>query len=161
MPQRIYDASSDIRLQRGAGIITLGLGVALSGWYLSRITDAIRVDIHNFPAAFQSSPGLTIFFAMFKLCSYVLFGWLFAMMVYVPTRNLFFTRVISGRLVSLSSKLTERGKPLLSVQLERSQLLVPGAGGLEAAINDDALKGQELLFRVGAFRRVLSVDKLP
>ena len=71
------------------------------------------------------------------------------------------SRTISGRLVSLSSKLTQKGKSLLSVQLEGSQLVITDPGGLETAISDDALKGHELRFRIGTFSRVLSVDKLP
>jgi hypothetical protein len=161
MPTRIYDASSDIKLHPFAGVFTLGLGLALSTWYVSGIAGAVRRDLHDFPASFHTAPVLTVFFAVLKLCGYVVFGGLFALMVYVPARDLFFKRAISCPLVSLSSIVREKRRSLLQIQLGQFQFRVPDPGDLEASINDSALKGQELQFILGAFNRVLSVEKMP
>jgi hypothetical protein len=161
MPTRIYDAISNTKFHPFAGLFTLGLGLALSTWYVSGIAGAVKGDFHGFPTSFHTAPVLSVFFAVLKLCGYVLFGGLFALMVYVPARNLFFKRSISGPLVSLSSIVREKRRSLLQIQVGQSQFRVPDPGDLEASINDNALKGQELRFKLGAFNRVLSVEKMP
>ena len=157
MPQRIY---TNNRFHPAGGVFTLCLGLVLSGWYVTEITSAIKQDVQNFLPAFQESPRLTVFFTVFKVCAYVIFPCLFALMVYVPTRNLFFKRAVSGRL-ALSAIVNEKGKAFLSIQLEHNQLLVRDPGDLGAVIRGHVPEGQELRFKLGAFNRVLSVEKLP
>jgi hypothetical protein len=155
----IYNVRLEIRFHPSADIFTLAVGLGFSAWYVNGIGAAITHDIRTFPEAFRESPVLTIIFAVFKLCGYVLFPCLFAVMVYGPIRNLFFKREISGRLVSLSANATKKRRSL-SIELEHNQFVVPDPGGLEAAINDGAIKGDELRFVIGAFSRVLSVEKV-
>lgn len=92
-------------------------------------------DIRDFPASFRSLPTLTIACAMLKLAAYFLFGVLFALMVYVPWRNLWLKRVVSRELKSVSTKVVKK-KVMLSIQLAERIVNVPNLGGLESALNE-------------------------
>jgi hypothetical protein len=81
-------------------------------------------------------------------------------MIYVPVRNLFLKRVVSGRLRAVSAKVTEKGRPLLSIQLDQHRIVVPEPGDLESALNQDAVREQEIRITLGAFNRVLRVEKI-
>jgi hypothetical protein len=156
----LYDASSDSHFNPFAGILTLSLGIALLVWYLWGIVGAVQGDIHAFTAAFHESRMLTSIFLVLKPVAYLLFGGLFMLMIYVPMRNLFFKRVVSGNLRSMSAQTKKKNKRVLSVEIGLCTLVLPDRGDLSEILCDDQLLGQELRFTLGAFNRVYKLEKL-
>jgi hypothetical protein len=159
MTQRIYDCKADIRLNPFAGAFSFAIGVVLLLWYLRRVYGAIASDIQSFPAAFRSDAALAALFAALKLLAYILFPILFAAMIYVPVRNLMLRRVVSGRLGDVSVLVVVRGKTKLSVKLDDRMIIVANEEGLEASL--EGLRGIEIRFTLGAFDRVLMIERLP
>jgi hypothetical protein len=157
----LYDASSDSHFNPFAGMLTLSLGIALSVWYVHGIVGAVAGDIHTFTAAFHESPILTSIFLVLKPVAYVLFGGLFILMIYVPVRNLFFKRVVSGNLQSISAQTKKKNKRVLLVEIGPCMLVLQDRGDVSEILCDDQLVGQELRVTLGAFNRVYRLEKLP
>ena len=156
----LYDGSSDSQFNPSTGIFTLALGIAISVWYLRGIVGAIKGDTHNFIAAFHESPILTLIFLVLKPVAYVLFGALFLLMIYGPMRNLFFKRVVSGNLRSVSMQEKKKNKLALSVEIGPCTLALADRRGLTEILCDDQLLGQELRLTLGAFNRVYKLEKI-
>lgn len=160
MSTTIYDGSKNSRFNPLAGVFTFALGTGLLGWYLTGIGGAVAADIRNFPASFQSLPMLTVAFALLKLVAYLSFGTLFALMVYVPLRNLWFRRVVSGELESVPTRIAKKRSVVLSIKVGQRIIRVIDRADLSSNLNERAAVGDQLRFTIGAFNRVLKVEKL-
>ena len=136
------------------------LGLALLAKFLNELAGDIERDVRNFPPVWRSSPTLAILLALFVLCAYVFGVWLIGFMIYVPVRNLFCPRIIEGTLKTVSATFTDKGKPVLSIKLNQHEFLVPNLGDLDKVVTNPDLQWQKLRFSLGAFNRVLRVDKL-
>ncbi len=157
----IYDIQEGARFHPVGAFITLAIGLVLSVYFLKGITPAIQSDIRNFPAAFQESPTIAIIATVFKLFAYTFFAFMGALLTYVPTRNVFVKRTVSGQLLNLSPGLNHKGKPVLTIQFDDRELLVPDSDELQGSISSGAQAGDDLQLTIGAFGRVLRVDKIP
>jgi len=160
LPTIIYDAASDVRFQPLPGLFTLLLGLALSVWYVRDIGITISGDVRTFPAAFVEAPVATIVFSVVKMCAYIFFPILFALMVYMPVRNLFFRRVVTGSLFDVQTIDVGGRKRKLLLGVGRHKLVVSDQGDLEAVISRARSLKQELRFTLGAFNRVLRVETI-
>jgi len=159
MAVTIYDVSEQPRFRPSAGILTFALGLGMLIWYGWHIRGAVASDIRNFPASYRSFPLVTIAFAVFKMVAYVSFGVLFALMVYVPVRNLWLGRVVTGVPHSVSS-VTKGRRVLLSIQVNGGIITLRGAGGLEPLLQDSVTCGDRLRLTIGAFDSLLKIEKL-
>jgi len=155
----IYDARRSLQFNPVGGILSLVMGLLLSIWYLRGIGDAIKADIHYFPAAYHSSPFLTITFAVLKLFAYPSFGGLFAIMIYAPVRNLLLPHVVDGPLEKVSAS-SARNEVLLSLQVGGQAVTLHRAGELKAELDRCTVLGDELRFTIGAFGCAAKVEKL-
>ncbi len=160
MPTTIYDLQKQPPFHPAGGLFVLGWGVALSVFFLKGIGPTIRDDIQYFPAAFRESPIITIIATIFKLVGYPLFAFMCALLVYVPIRNIFLKQFVSGRLLSMFPSFNKRGRPILTIRLDQHELVVRDRDTLQDAISSSAVAGDQLQFTMGAFNRVLRVDKL-
>jgi hypothetical protein len=160
MSLSVYDANSDPRFRTSFGIVTLTLGVCLLFWYWRGIREAVAGDLRTFPAAFRSSPTLSITFAVHELIGYVFIAYVVGLMIYAPIRNLWLSRVLSGKLKSVSASVTEQKRVVLSIQLDREQITLPDFGSLEVALNQKAAIDDELRLTIGALIWVRKVEKI-
>ncbi len=159
MSRLVYDSTSDIRFHPVAGGFTLLLGLGLGAWYVRDITTVIAGDAKNFHAAFVESPIPTLLFVVFKICAYVFFAALFGLMIYVPARNLFLRRVVSGHLVEVLPKDGADSNKLV-LNFSSSVLSVPRSVDLEAALAKVLPQNLEVKVTLGAFNRVIRVEQV-
>jgi len=157
----IYDwRKSRSRAHPYAWLVMLGLAIVFLAEFFSGISRTIEGDIHNFPPLWNSSPVLAILLASVKLFVYVFGGCLVSLMIFIPVSHFFCPRVIRGRFESVSTTVTDKGKSLLSIQMSDYQFHTSDFGDLETLILDPALRGQELRFTLGAFNRILRIERL-
>jgi hypothetical protein len=168
------DRASSVPGNRGGQIILLVLGTLLAIRYALGVGREIAHNLVTFPASYRSFPVLTLLLSLLALCAYVLFPCVALVMIYIPVRNLFLNRVITGKLLSEiqwhtddeaimeirigTTKLHvhDRGR----IQFQRQHLQVRDLDNLGSILGDESLVGCELRLRVGAFNRVLSVERM-
>jgi len=155
----IYDAGRSLQFNPVGGLYVFVMGLLLSIWYLRGIGDAIKADIHYFPAAYHSSPFLTVTFAVLKLVAYPSFALLFAIMIYAPVRNLLLPRVVDGPLEKVSAR-SARNEVLLFLQVGGQAVTLHQAGELKAELDRCTVLGDELRFTIGAFGCAAKVERL-
>lgn len=155
----IYDARRSLRFNPIAQLFNLVLGLLLSIWYVRGIADAIRADIRYFPAAYHSSPVLTVTFAVLKLVAYPSSAALFAIMIYASVRNLWLKRIVDGPLGKVSAS-SVRNRTLLSLQVGGRTMILRDSGELKAELDRHTVLGDELRFTLGAFGGATKVEKL-
>ena len=157
MSTTIYDENEARPARRFSGLLTLAVGIGLSAWYVRDMGRTISGDIQAFSLSFRALPLLTVVFAVFRLAAYLLSGALFAVMIYVPLRNLWLTKFLTGRIGSV-----ERSeKPsYISVKLDDRVFRFRDPGGLKPALDEKTSSGDSVRLTVGAFGRVSRVEKL-
>jgi hypothetical protein len=175
-----YDGQLDRRAPPVVRFLFFGFGVGFLVLYCADIRSIISADIENFPMAFRESAALTLLFTCVKVLAYLLFPYVAATWVYVPIRDFLATRV-EGELLSVESIPAGRGVtwwasvPLLGWLMSwgmpvpgRSKMKVIRIGGREVRVPDrpelnrvlagGELVGKQVVFTLGAFNRVLSIE---
>jgi hypothetical protein len=161
MSSCLYDWRKDRgRLHPYAGFLFLGLGLFLLAKFLNEFRADVRRDIRNFQPVWQSSPILALFLAIIVLCAYIFGSCLIGLMIYIPCRNFFFPRVVEGKFEAITTIFNSKGKSQLLIKMEDTSFRVPDLVDLKLIIGGSGLEGQKLRFTLGAFNRVLKIDKL-
>lgn len=181
---KIYEIAVDRNLPAFMGVIGALIAGAFLTWYCFGIVTAVSGDINSFPAAFRSNPVLTIFFAVLKFGAYILFPFIAATWVYIPIRDFVVRKRVQGRLGGVSDfpgmdrlPLWARvpflgwflswGMPvpgrsaMKNIRLDTREIQVPLSPVLSQVLSQENIAGKELVFLLGAFNRVLSIELVP
>jgi hypothetical protein len=177
-----YDVRMDRRAAHLVRFLFCGFGMGFLVLYCIRIRSVVSADIDNFPMAFRESAVLTLLFGAVKVLAYFLFPYLAATWVYVPIRDFLATRV-KGELLGFESLPAGQGAawwasvPFLgwflswgmpvpgrssmkAIRIGRREFRVPDAPELDRVLADGDLVGKQVVFTLGAFNRVLSIELL-
>lgn len=160
MKSTIYDANAARPSRRFSVLLTLALGIGLSAWYFRDIGKTVIGDTHTFSSSFRTLPILTLVLALFKLLAYLVFGALFAIMIYVPVRNLWFNKCLTGRIESVEESSKPGNGTYVLVKLDGQIFTFRDPGGLKDSLRERTSLGDSVRFTIGAFGRVERVEKL-
>jgi hypothetical protein len=157
----IYDWRNDRRRAHPyTWFLILILGIIFLVEFFGGIGETVQKDIHNFPPLWHSTPLLALVLAALKLSAYLLGISIIALMIFVPCRNFFFPRIILGQMETTTTVFDDKGKSRLLVKMEHRDFHVSNLVDVKSIVENSALEGQNLRFTLGAFNRVLKIDKL-
>lgn len=161
MSNSLYDWRNDRgRLHPYAGFLFLGLGLFLLVKFLNELGTDVQNDVSNFQSMWKSSPILALSLALVVLCAYVFGICLIGLMIYIPCRNFFFPRVVQGQFQTILTIIDDKGKSKLLIKMEHRDFQVSNIRNLPSIMLSGSLEGQNLRFTLGAFSRVIKIDKL-
>jgi hypothetical protein len=178
---KVYGVEIDRRVPPYVSLLGLVAGAAFLGWYGAEVRSAVASDVRNFPASFHSDPALTVVFTILKTWGYLWFPYIAATWVYVPVRDFLAKRVSSGRLVEVVNVPVGQGvpwwahvpllgwflswgmpvsgrSPMKQIRLGERVFRVPDAPALSQVLSREDVIGNEVVFSLGAFNRVLSIE---